>query len=35
MNISELQNSSSIKGWIYTAEENEFIVDTFSIQQIS
>ena len=35
MNISELQNNASIKGWIYTAEAIAVILGTFSVKQIS
>lgn len=35
INISELQNSPSIKGWIYTAEAIAVILGAFSAKQIS
>lgn len=35
INISELQDSSAIKGWIYTAEGISFMLGAFFIKQIS
>lgn len=35
INISELQDSSAIKGWIYTAEGVSFMAGAFIIKQIS
>ncbi|MGX6444476.1 MFS transporter [Neobacillus sp. K501] len=35
INISELQGSSAIKGWIYTAEGVSFMIGAFFIKQIS
>jgi MFS transporter, DHA3 family, macrolide efflux protein len=35
INISELQDSSSIKGWIYTAEGIAFMLGAFFIKKIS
>lgn len=35
INISELQDSSAIKGWIYTAEGVSFMIGAFFIKQIS
>ncbi|MEH7375868.1 MFS transporter [Neobacillus drentensis] len=35
INISELQDSSSIKGWIYTAEGISFMIGAFFIKLIS
>lgn len=35
INISELQDSSAIKGWIYTAEGTAFMIGAFFIKQIS
>ncbi|PLR90023.1 MFS transporter [Bacillus sp. T33-2] len=35
INISELQDSSAIKGWIYTAEGIAFMTGAFFIKQIS
>jgi MFS transporter, DHA3 family, macrolide efflux protein len=35
INISELQDSSSIKGWIYTVEGVSFMIGAFFIKQIS
>lgn len=35
INISELQDSSAIKGWIYTAEGTSFMIGAFFIKQIS
>jgi MFS transporter, DHA3 family, macrolide efflux protein len=35
INISELQDSSAIKGWIYTAEGISFMIGAFCIKQIS
>ena len=35
INISELQESSAIKGWIYTAEGISFMLGAFMIKQIS
>jgi MFS transporter, DHA3 family, macrolide efflux protein len=35
INISELQNSSAIKGWIYTAEGLAFMIGAFFVKQIS
>lgn len=35
INISELQDSSAIKGWIYTAEGVSFMIGAFFIKKIS
>ncbi|CAH2715797.1 Enterobactin exporter EntS [Neobacillus rhizosphaerae] len=35
INISELQDSSAIKGWIYTAEGISFMIGAFFIKRIS
>jgi MFS family permease len=35
INISEIQDSSAIKGWIYTAEGISFMIGAFFIKQIS
>ncbi|MGD6804641.1 MFS transporter [Rossellomorea aquimaris] len=35
INISELQDSSAIKGWIYTAEGIAFMLGAFFVKQIS
>jgi MFS transporter, DHA3 family, macrolide efflux protein len=35
INISELQDSSAIKGWIYTAEGVSFMVGAFFIKQLN
>lgn len=35
INISEIQDSSAIKGWIYTAEGTSFMIGAFFIKQIS
>lgn len=35
INISEIQDSSAIKGWIYTAEGVSFMIGAFLIKQIS
>ncbi|MGG3467607.1 MFS transporter [Neobacillus pocheonensis] len=35
INISEIQDSSAIKGWIYTAEGTSFMVGALFIKQIS
>lgn len=35
INISEIQDSSAIKGWIYTAEGVSFMIGAFFIKQIS
>nr|WP_263323652.1 MFS transporter [Neobacillus sp. Marseille-Q6967] len=35
INISELQDSSAIKGWIYTTEGVSFMIGAFFIKQIS
>lgn len=35
INISEIQDSSAIKGWIYTAEGTFFMIGAFFIKQIS
>ncbi|GMB09951.1 MFS transporter [Thermolongibacillus altinsuensis] len=34
INISELQNSSAIKGWLYTAEGLAFMIGAFFVKQI-
>lgn len=35
INISELQNSSAIKSWLYTAEGLSFIIGAFFVKQLS
>lgn len=35
INISEIQDSSAIKGWIYTAEGISFMIGAFFVKQIS
>ncbi|MDQ0242916.1 MFS family permease [Bacillus fengqiuensis] len=35
INISELQNSSAIKSWLYTAEGLSFMIGAFFVKQIS